>query len=101
MDNHKYKEEEIEEDIQIEEDEKSDEKNNNKKSEPKIEETEEIEDDLMYEDEYESVKDDLMKSISMTSHLLMINVIVMHVRTIQELILDIYIKKMKSLMQSN
>ena len=67
MDNHKYKEEEIEEDIQIEEDEKSDEKNNNKKSEPKIEETEEIEDDLMYEDEYESVKDDLMKSISMIS----------------------------------
>lgn len=67
MDNHKYKEEEIEEDIQIEEDEKSDEKNNNKKSNPKIEETEEIEDDLMYEDEYESVKDDLMKSISMIS----------------------------------
>ena len=67
MDNNKYKEEEIEEDIQIEEDEKSDEKNNNKKSEPKIEETEEIEDDLMYEDEYESVKDDLMKSISMIS----------------------------------
>ena len=67
MDNHKYKEEEIEEDIQIEEDEKSEEKNNNKKSEPKIEETEEIEDDLMYEDEYESVKDDLMKSISMIS----------------------------------
>ena len=67
MDNHKYKEEEIEEDIQIEEDEKSDEKNNNKKSKPKIEETEEIEDDLMYEDEYESVKDDLMKSISMIS----------------------------------
>ena len=67
MDNHKYKEEEIEEDIQIEEDEKSDEKNNNKKSGPKIEETEEIEDDLMYEDEYESVKDDLMKSISMIS----------------------------------
>ena len=66
MDN-KYKEEEIEEDIQIEEDEKSDEKNNNKKSTPKIEETEEIEDDLMYEDEYESVKDDLMKSISMIS----------------------------------
>ena len=64
---HKYKDEEIEEDIQIEEDEKSDEKNNNKKSEPKIEETEEIEDDLMYEDEYESVKDDLMKSISMIS----------------------------------
>ena len=67
MDNHKYKEEEIEEDIQIEEDEKSDEKNKSKKSEPKIEETEEIEDDLMYEDEYESVKDDLMKSISMIS----------------------------------
>ena len=67
MDNNKYKEEEIEEDIQIEEDEKSDEKNNNKKSNPKIEETEEIEDDLMYEDEYESVKDDLMKSISMIS----------------------------------
>ena len=67
MDNNKFKEEEIEEDIQIEEDEKSDEKNNNKKSEPKIEETEEIEDDLMYEDEYESVKDDLMKSISMIS----------------------------------
>jgi hypothetical protein len=67
MDNHKYKEEEIEEDIQIEENEKSDEKNNRKKSEPKIEETEEIEDDLMYEDEYESVKDDLMKSISMIS----------------------------------
>ena len=67
MDNHKYKEEEIEEDIQIEEDEKSDEKNKSKKSNPKIEETEEIEDDLMYEDEYESVKDDLMKSISMIS----------------------------------
>ena len=67
MDNNKFKEEEIEEDIQIEEDEKSDEKNNNKKSNPKIEETEEIEDDLMYEDEYESVKDDLMKSISMIS----------------------------------
>ena len=67
MDNNKYKEEEIEEDIQIEEDEKSDEKNKSKKSNPKIEETEEIEDDLMYEDEYESVKDDLMKSISMIS----------------------------------
>ena len=67
MDNNKFKEEEIEEDIQIEEDEKSDEKNKSKKSEPKIEETEEIEDDLMYEDEYESVKDDLMKSISMIS----------------------------------
>ena len=67
MDNHKYKEEEIEEDIQIEEDEKSDEKNKSKKSNPKIEETEEIEDDLMYEDEYESVKDDLIKSISMIS----------------------------------
>ena len=65
MDNNKYKEEEIEEDIQIEEDEKSEEKNNNKKTNSKIEETEEIEDDLMYEDEYESVKDDLMKSISM------------------------------------
>ena len=67
MDNNKFKEEEIEEDIQIEEDEKSDEKNKSKKSNPKIEETEEIEDDLMYEDEYESVKDDLMKSISMIS----------------------------------
>ena len=67
MDNNKYKEEEIEEDIQIEEDEKSDEKNKSKISNPKIEETEEIEDDLMYEDEYESVKDDLMKSISMIS----------------------------------
>ena len=66
MDN-KFKEEEIEEDIQIEEDEKEDEKNNNIKSNTKIEETEEIEDDLMYEDEYESVKDDLLKSMSILS----------------------------------
>ena len=66
MDN-KFKEEEIEEDIQIEEDEKEDEKNNDIKSNTKIEETEEIEDDLMYEDEYESVKDDLLKSMSILS----------------------------------
>ena len=66
MDN-KFKEEEIEEDIQIEEDEKEEENNNNIKSNSKLEEDEEVEDDLMYEDEYESVKDDLLKSMSLIS----------------------------------
>ena len=66
MDN-KFKEEEIEEDIQIEEDEKEEENNNNIKSNSKMEEDEEVEDDLMYEDEYESVKDDLLKSMSLIS----------------------------------
>ena len=66
MDN-KFKEEEIEEDIQIEEDEKEEENNNNIKSNSKVEEDEEVEDDLMYEDEYESVKDDLLKSMSLIS----------------------------------
>ena len=66
MDN-KNKEEEIEEDIQIEEDEYEDDKKNIKTN-TKIEESENTEeDDLMYEDEYESVKDDILKSMSLIS----------------------------------
>ena len=61
--------EEIEEDIQIEEDEYEDEndKKNNIKLVNKIEESENTEEDLMYEDEYESVKDELIKSMSLLS----------------------------------
>ena len=66
MDN-KNKEEVIEEDIQIEEDECEDDKKNIKTN-TKIEESENTEeDDLMYEDEYESVKDDILKSMSLLS----------------------------------
>jgi len=66
---HKYKDEEIEEDIQIEEDEYEDEKNtnNNIQSSSKVEESENTEEDLIYEDEYESVKDDILKSMSLLS----------------------------------
>ena len=64
----KLKEEEIEEDIQIEEDEYEDEKNNNIKTNNEIEESENTDnDELMYEDEYESVKDDILKSMSLLS----------------------------------
>ena len=68
MDN-KFKEEEIEEDIQIEEDEYEDNKNNNIKTTSKKEECEDSQenDDLMYEDEYESVRDDILKSMSLLS----------------------------------
>ena len=68
MDN-KFKEEEIEEDIQIEEDEYEDDKNNNIKTTSKKEESEnsQEDDDLMYEDEYESVRDDILKSMSLLS----------------------------------
>ena len=61
--------EEIEEDIQIEEAEYEDEndKKNNIKLVNKIEESENTEEDLMYEDEYESVKDELIKSMSLLS----------------------------------
>ena len=65
MDNN-YNEEEIIEDIQIEEDEYEDENNknsniNNTNNEDNTEE------DLMYEDEYESVKDEILKSMSIAS----------------------------------
>ena len=65
----KFKEEEIEEDIQIEEDEYEDDKNNNIKTTSKKEESEnsQEDDDLMYEDEYESVRDDILKSMSLLS----------------------------------
>ena len=67
MDN-KFKDDEIEEDIQIEEDEYEDEKNNNNiKTNTKVEESENPEEDLMYEDEYESVKDDILKSMNLLS----------------------------------
>ena len=68
MDN-KLKEDEIEEDIQIEEDEYEDEKkDNNTKTNTESEENENQDDeDLMYEDEYESVKDDILKSMSLLS----------------------------------
>ena len=68
MDN-KFKEEEIEEDIQIEEDEYEEDKNNNTKTTSKKEESEnsQEDDDLMYEDEYESVRDDILKSMSLLS----------------------------------
>ena len=65
----KFKDEEIEEDIQIEEDEYEDEKNtnNNIQTSSKVEESENTEEDLMYEDEYESVKDDILKRMSLLS----------------------------------
>ena len=64
----KYKEEEIEEHIQIEEDEYQDEKKNNIETNNEIEDSENTDnDELMYEDEYESVKDDILKSMSLLS----------------------------------
>ena len=63
-------ENEIEEDIQIEEDENEEDNqsnknlNTNKMTTTEIDNTEE---DLMYEDEYESVKDEILKSKSMVS----------------------------------
>jgi len=61
---------EIEEDIQIEEDEYEEENQSNKNSTTNKMTTTEIdntEEDLMYEDEYESVKDEILKSMSMVS----------------------------------
>ena len=68
MDN-KFKEEEIEEDIQIEEDEYEDDNKNSNKISSKKEDSEnsQEDDDLMYEDEYESVRDDILKSMSLLS----------------------------------
>ena len=68
MDN-KFKEEVIEEDIQIEEDEYEDDSKNNNKISSKKEDSEnsQEDDDLMYEDEYESVRDDILKSMSLLS----------------------------------
>ena len=63
-------ENEIEEDIQIEEDEYEEDNQNNKNSTTNKMTTTEIdntEEDLMYEDEYESVKDEILKSMSMVS----------------------------------
>ena len=63
-------ENEIEEDIQIEEDEYEEVDQSNKKTTTnKITSTEmdNTEEDLMYEDEYESVKDELLKSMSMVT----------------------------------
>ena len=63
-------ENEIEEDIQIEEDEYEEENQSNKNSTTNKMATTEIdntEEDLMYEDEYESVKDEILKSMSMVS----------------------------------
>ena len=63
-------ENEIEEDIQIEEDEYEEDNQNNKNSTTNKITTTEIdntEEDLMYEDEYESVKDEIIKSMSMVS----------------------------------
>lgn len=57
-------ENEIEEDIQIEEDEYEEENQTNKITNSEIDNTEE---DLMYEDEYESVKDEILKSMSIVS----------------------------------
>ena len=57
-------ENEIEEDIQIEEDEYEEENKTNKITNSEIDNTEE---DLMYEDEYESVKDEILKSMSIVS----------------------------------
>ena len=63
-------ENEIEEDIQIEEDEYEEDNQNNKNSTTNKITTTEIdntEEDLMYEDEYESVKDEILKSMSIVS----------------------------------
>ena len=59
-------EEEIVEDIQIEEDEYEDDNNNNSNTN-KITNEDNTEEVLMYEDEYESVKDDILKSMSLLS----------------------------------
>jgi hypothetical protein len=59
-----YSDEEIVEDIQIEEDEYEDENNNKNTTTNNEDNTEE---DLIYEDEYESVKDEILKSMSLLS----------------------------------
>ena len=59
-------EEEIIEDIQIEEDE-FEEENNKNSTTNKNTYDENTETDLMYEDEYESVKDEILKSMSLLS----------------------------------
>jgi hypothetical protein len=59
-----YNDEEIVEDIQIEEDEYEDENNNKNTTTNNEDNTEE---DLIYEDEYESVKDEILKSMSLLS----------------------------------
>ena len=58
--------EEILEDIQIEEDEYEEESNKNTNSNKNTYE-DNTKEDLMYEDEYESVKDELLKSMSFIS----------------------------------
>ena len=65
--NYNNNEEEILEDIQIEEDEYEDVTNKNSNTTSKNTYEDETEEDIMYEDEYESVKDEILKSMSILS----------------------------------
>ena len=65
--NYNNNEEEILEDIQIEEDEYEDVTNKNSNTTNKNNYEDETEEDIMYEDEYESVKDEILKSMSILS----------------------------------